>query len=131
MNLGVIWGIGMNRKDLISEIEKETKGKVKGISWIYGISSEPVGDSEGLCFYDVTLQVEFTDNNYITITANNYCTDSKRVIETTIGYSEVTNIESPFYVLSEDIKCKLIDYLENYCDEVVKPSLDHVYFESM
>ena len=120
----------MIRKQLIEAVEKETQDKVKRFTWIYGIG-ENVGDGEELYHYDVTLQVELSSGNYISVTADNYCEDRSRVIATTIGCFELSNIYSDLDHDDDDIFDKMLDYLETYGDKLEKPNLDHVYFESM
>lgn len=121
----------MDRKHLVDAVENETKEKVKGITWIYGIGYDNVGDGEVLYHYDVALQIDLSSGKYISVSADNYCTDRSRVIESTIGSYEFNNVYSDLGDIDDDLVSTLLDYIEIYGDELEKPKLDHVYFESM
>ena len=121
----------MIRENLIKAVEKETQDKVKRITWIYGIG-ENVGDSgDPLYHYDVTLQIELNSGIYISVTATNYCTDRRRVIESTIGSYELSNVYSDLYLEDDDLFDKMLDYIETYGDKVERPSRDSIFFEPM
>lgn len=118
----------MIRENLIKAVEKETQDKVKRITWIYGIG-EDVGDGEELYHYDVTLQVELSSGNYISVTADNYCEDRSRVIATTIGCYELSNVYSDLDHDDDDIFDMMLDYLETFGDKAERPSRDSIFFE--
>lgn len=121
----------MDRKNLIEAVEKETQDKVKSITWIYGIGEDVADGGDPLYHYDVTLQVELSNDKYISVTATNFCDDRSRVIATTVGSFEPYSNYNDFGDISEDLECKLFDYLETYGDELERPSKDFIIFESM